>query len=277
MIQESRKVNLGHHLLESRNGLLWLDVLLSPRLLNEWVLSLAAISLGLTVICLFKKGPAQQQLLGCELTLWAWTILYFTFLILRVNFREPHYLLPIVPILIIVAAHPISQVVSRFKRAEVNPWMTRTASVVVVLVVCLLVPNALVRASTFRESLLTSRHVDGHLRFGRWLEANYQRSTRILYDHYSYVPPSFPNADTPPDIGGTIELLRVRDPQVVIVSKKIAARFSEISSARNYVRGASKFLKKNSYYEGMRHGKLGYALVRDFGDVQVYAKFGGQL
>ena len=71
------------------------------------ILGLAVVSLILAVSKVARRG--WQQLLEPECVLWVWTLYYLVFLVWRVRIRSHRALLPIVPFLLILAAHTAGQ------------------------------------------------------------------------------------------------------------------------------------------------------------------------
>ena len=58
----------------------------------------------------------------------------------------------------------------------------------------------------------------------------------------------------------------------MIVNNYNSGRVSDVGQAETYVRGEDHFMAKFEYYKMLIDGEAGYVLVRDFGDVQVYAR-----
>ena len=67
-------------------------------------------------------------------------------------------------------------------------------------------------------------------------------------------------------------MLETFEPGVVVVNNAISDKFSDTRQARRYGRGVSEFKRRQEYYEALRGGKVGYMLIRDFGEIQVYAR-----
>jgi hypothetical protein len=266
---ESLHSSFGHGF-EAENGKLqWFSILSSPELLDPFVLGLAAISLALMAYRVAKGGG--QRLLEPESVMWVWSLFYFVFLVWRVNIRTHRALLPIVPFLLIFAAHVVSQVIqcaaARLSRRLVVVLTIASLSVIVGLEL----PRSLGRIIEFRQVTSQREQTSDVVLAGHWLAEHYPPSTRILYDPFSYVPPSFADAQATP-WGGTLQILETFEPDVVIVNNYHSDRFSDVRQAATYARDESNFMAKYEYYEALRDGKAGYVHVRDFGDVQVYAR-----
>jgi len=268
-LSESLHSSFGHLFAAESGRLIWLRILSSPGLLDRFILGMAAVGLALTAHKVAKRG--LQGLLLPESVMWVWSLFYLIFLLWRVNVRTHRALLPIIPILLILAAHAASQVLryveSRLPR-RIAPLLTAAG---LLLIVGLELPESLHRALEFRQ--LTSRREQGSavLLAGQWLEAHYPRAARILYDPPSYVPPVFADAHATP-WGGTVQMLGALQPDVVIVNELSSDQFSDTRRAATYARDEALFIAKHEYYETLRDGTAGYELVRDFGTIQVYER-----
>jgi len=268
-LYESLHSSFGHMVAEGSNLLLWLNVLISPELLDGLVLGLAAISLILTLFTVVKSGP--WKLLEPVSILWIWVIYYLGFLFLRVNIRTFRTLLPIIPFLIILAAHGLTRLIG-FVTPRLSSKSVAVLSIASVLIIVgAESPKSLDQIVRFRQATSQREQTSTAVRAGRWLTEQYLPSMRVLYDQYSYVPPVFTEAFVTP-FGGTLELLKTVDPDIVIVSSEIADRFSNIEQATVYVRDENEFMAKHNYYDALRRQESGYVLVQDFGTVQVFAR-----
>jgi len=266
---EARHTAFGHWFKANGSALLWFHVLLSPQLLDTLILILASISLILTIYKASRKGW-RNLTLNPVFTMWAWVIFYLSILILRVNILWPHYLLPVIPCLIILSTQPISQVINYFT----NKLSRRMVAVLVVSILVIIggveLPKSLTRLYKYRQSMISREKTSVSVKAGKWIAKHYPPSTRILYDYYSYIPPSFVDAyDT---WGGTIEVLEDLKPNIVIINKSISNRFSDIHQAKRYAGGEEEFMEKHEYYKAMREERAGYTLIRDFGDIRMYVR-----
>jgi len=268
-LYESLHSSFGHGFAAENDRLIWLRILSSPELLDRFILGLAVVGLAWTVHKVAKRG--RQGLLLPESVMWVWSLFYLIFLLWRVNVRTHRALLPIVPFLLMLAAHAASQVLryvgSRLPR-RLAPALTVAG---LLIVVALELPESLHRTLEFRQ--LTSQREQGSeaLLAGQWLEAHYPHGARILYDPHSYVPPEFADAHATP-WGGTVQMLEALEPDVVVVNDLNSGQFSDVLRAATYARDEALFMAKHEYYETLRDGRAGYELVRDFGSVKVYAR-----
>ena len=270
-LYESLHASFGHGFRAQGDWREWLRILSSPELVAPFVLVLAIVSLALTAYGVVKEG--WQVLLQPEGVMWGWTLGYLGFLLWRVNVRTHRSMLPLVPFILILSTHSLQRMLS-YGAARVSrrllPLMTISALLIVLGVVFL---QSLDRLLEFRQE--TSHRVQSStaVEAGEWLEAHYPPSARVLYDPYSYVPPTFADAHVTP-WGGTPQLLETLRPDVVIVHSFHSDRFSDPGQAGAYAREETQFLARYDYYATLRNGKAGYTLLRDFGSVQVYGRRG---
>lgn len=271
MLYESLHFSFGHGFQAENDRLQWFGILSSPELLHPFLLSMAVVQLALTLCRLAKKG--WQALLHPEAIVWTWTLAYFALLLWRVNVRTHRALLPIVPFLVVLAAHGVSQLM----QCAAVRLSRRVASALAVagllLIVGLALPEPLDRILEFRRSTINWEQGSDAVLAGRWLMANYPPSTRVLYDPYGYVPPAFADAHVTP-WGGTPQLLEMLAPDLVIVHSYHSDRFSDVRMATAYARDEAEFMARHRYYAILRNGEAGFVLVRDFGQVQVFGRQG---
>jgi len=268
-LYQSLYSSFGQVFAETSSGLSWFNLLLSPQLLDIVIAGLAAISLVLTAYKVARGG--WQHLLVPEAVMWSWVIFYFGLLIWRINQRAHRTLLPIIPFLIIFSTHAVGWVLQYAVTRLSRRFTVGLAIILPLTIVGLELPKSLERIIEFRQMASQREQASTAVLAGHWLAEHYSPSSRILYDHYSYVPPLFSEAHVTP-FGGTLQLLEAVDPDIVIVSSEIADRFSDVGQATVYVRDENYFLAKRDYYEALHREEIGYVLVCDFGDVQVYAR-----
>jgi len=266
---ESLHSGFGHEFEEAHNGLLWFNVLVSPELLDPLILGLATLSLALTVGRVARRG--WRRLLEPESVMWVWVVFYFGFLVWRVSIRTHRALLPIIPFLLIAAAHAIGQVIE-YAAARLPRRLAVVLTIASVLVIVgFELPGSLGRSVEFRQTTSQREQTSKAVLAGYWLAEHYPPSARILYDPYSYVPPSFTDAQVTP-WGGTLQILETLKPDVVITNEYSSGLFSDIHRASTYARDEAYFVSKHEYYDALQEGKTGYKLIRDFDDVQIYAR-----
>ncbi|MBT6048350.1 MAG: phospholipid carrier-dependent glycosyltransferase [Candidatus Scalindua sp.] len=261
---QSKHMSFGHVVKVNSSGLEWISILSSSKLLGEFILSLVAISLVLTIYNVSRNG--WRQLLEPQYAIWAWVILYMGVLIFRVNTRSPQHLLPVLPFLIILSTLPVNRAINYAKRK-----LSRKHVIVLQIAILFIIGGIEISKSgisEYRKSTISHEQCAISVKVGQWLSNHYSASTRILYDQYSYIPPFFPDAYV--TMGGTIQMLETLKPYIVIVNEAISERFSDINLARVHVSGESEFKRRYEYYVALKNGKSGYILVRDFDEIQVY-------
>lgn len=260
----------GNYFREEESGLVWLQVLASPHLLDVVLLGLAAISLVLTARGLLKTGPTS--LLKAESILWLWVISYTSFLVLRVHYRPPHYLLPVVPLVIILTVHGLSRVIRYISSKPPQKLLGPVLSGIVLLGLGWLeLPKSLEHVASYRASTMAWAESHSAVKAGEWLAESYPPTTRILYDRWTYVPPSFADAYET-RAGGTLEMLDALQPDVIVVNRLQVDTFTDTNQAARFVRGEELFNNIRDFYTGLREESMGYVLARDFGAVQIYTR-----
>jgi hypothetical protein len=270
-LYESLHAAFGHSFQAQTSRWEWLSLLASPQLVHPAVLALAV--LGLALWALRMGGRGRQGLSEPQAVPWLWTLVYLGLLLLRVNTRTYRAMLPIIPFLLMLAGDGVEQLIkyaaTRLPR-RLAPLLT---AVTVLVLLGLVLPSSLRRALGFRQSVVNHAQRGDVVLAGNWLEANYAPATRVLYDPQCYVPPAFPDAQLTA-WGGTLQQLQELQPDVVMVNSYHTERFSDPGMAGAYAREEAQFMARYDYYQALRSGEAGYALVRDFGSIQVYARQG---
>ena len=117
MISQSRHVAFGH-VFRGEGGVQgWLGLLVSQDLLGVIFAAMAAVGLLYLFHDLATKEakhlPITQrwarQVIRPEVILWLWVFLYLSFLVMRVRMLEPRYLLPVLPVLLILSVQFLAQ------------------------------------------------------------------------------------------------------------------------------------------------------------------------
>jgi hypothetical protein len=134
-------------------------------------------------------------------------------------------------------------------------------------------PKSFKQIVEYRNYRLNLEQSDSRVKVGQWLQENYLFTTRIIYDRYVYIPPSFFDVHATPWRGEEIFLmLKEFNPDLILVEQGMLKDFSDKSLANEYAGGKIEFLEKYDYYEKLTDEHLGYNLLRDFGTIKIYAK-----
>ena len=265
---ESRHTAVGHTFREMPNKLMWITSLTSPLLIGKFLFYLVIIRLGISIVQLFRKG--WKRLWTPEFVVWGWIFLYLSFLVFRVNMVRHHYLLPVLPFLILLSVLPIKQGME-FAIKSIPRKLGIVLAVILVLTACgiALFPS-FQRLVDFRRERMARGQTSSEVEAGRWLEAHYRPTTRILYDRYSYVPPKF--QDVEGTFLATAQTVEEFQPDIIVTNKHGQWPFEDIEMAGLYVLGEGLYKQRYAYYQSLRDGSAGYRLLKDWGDVQIYCK-----
>lgn len=265
IVRESRDKGIGLSLAADTNGLLWFDVLLSPHIINPFVMTLIVLSFTLVIWAFVKKG--WKAIFTPTFILWFWVAFYLTYLILRVNYRPPHYLLPIVPFLCILAAVPFGMV-SKFFSNHLQGWRYyATTAFVVLMVASFQAPILFNHVTNFRTAQLQREKNHPMVKAGNWIQENYPLSTRILYGLYTYVPTRFTSTA---GSDRTLKKMLEFDPDIVVVNVHEMSTYEDATKAEQFVLGANIFLERYDYYKTLKNPSGDYKLVYDSPKVYIY-------
>ena len=272
IVAESGHVAFGHILREEGGVVGWMGLLGSDELLGIPLAVLAGFGFLLVLHETVKIAPrswrnAAAQLTKPEVILWFWVLLYLTFLVLRVRMLAPRFLLPVLPVLIVLAMMSIWRMAQMVRAGH----HFRRATLTLFFLGLLGAAEATRKISLmvdYRAAVRDRVANSSAVRAGAWLEQTFDTASRIFADKYSYVPPAF--QDYHRTGGGTIADLRAFHPDVVIVTNEISQRFLDPANADNYRHGAERYLEHVEYYRHLRNGSLGFRPAADFGGVQIF-------
>lgn len=269
ILTELDHTSFGHQFAAQGSAWTWLGILTSTDVLPGLLAVLLVVGLALALSGPFRRGWSVAT--GVPFLFAAWTIFFIAFLMGRISLREPRYFLPVLPMLVLLAVFPLGELVSSAKRRwRGSAARLGVAAGLAAVVLAVSVPPALGQAMEFRQQRLQREATSVAVAAGQWLSANYPPDTRILYDAYSYVPPSFENVHQ--TWGGTLELLSTLEPEVVVIHKGIAARFGDLARAGEYFLGPEKFRIRHEYYDLFARGNSGYDLIRDLDKIRIYQR-----
>lgn len=268
IIRESKHVAFGHIFKGSNNWFEWFEIIFSPSLLGFVCGSL----LLFTLITFFQNvwTNKEKELLTPKGLLLLWVVSFMSFALLRVNYRTDRYLFIILPFLFMLSAMSIVDGLAYLKKNYSKKIYYYFSLCVVVLIGGRELINGFTRQADLITTI-TSREIDNPvIEAGLWMESYYPRSTRILYDKYSYIPPKFTHIRGSYGIN-EIDLAN-SNPKVVVVNKSIRDRYLYAELASAYSEGESEYLAIHNFYLLLEQQKLGFRLVKVFGNVQIFEK-----
>jgi 4-amino-4-deoxy-L-arabinose transferase-like glycosyltransferase len=269
ILAESEHTAFGHIFRSDASWGQWVLSLASGEVLARSVLGLALVGVAWRFAAGRKPGSAVRRQVSALIL--GWAVFFGLFLMVRVNLVEARYFLPVVPIIAVFAADGLVRVAERARTLLKSRLATQGAFTGVIGLTCLIVVGeARGGVSALREAALYKVEASLSVKVGAWLEQRYPASTTVLYDSYSYVPPSFRDATL--TWGGTKEILRTVDPDVIVVNEHIASRFTDERRASRYFKGEAEFRERQAYYKELAAGELAYVLAQDFKQLQVYER-----
>lgn len=218
-----------------------------------YALPIMAATCGAWVLVDLVRGRSRS---GTDIVLLAWTILYGVILVLPAHLVESHYLLPVIPPLIMLAARCLGDALQLLAVRAHGLGRSAAPAMVGALALGLLLPWV-PRFSADRRRELTRERNSNALRVGEWLACRVPPTARIAYDHISYVPAAFERASA--TWAGSLAWLREIDPDVVIVNHLT----SDLSRAN---------VEAGDYYRCVEGGACGFNLVHTRGEIAVYAR-----
>ena len=266
---ERRHLAFGHGFRASSEAVEWFDLLASDRIMTSagFALLFAGLSIWWFSSIRRQEGGILARFDGSSVVLF-WIVLYFFYLFFQVNMRQPRFLLPIVPFLVIFAAYGAIRLLSSdFRFLPLNLVIK---GVVIVLILLSLGPRIVEGYEFFK--IRAGKMQDNPVIAAReWLEANYPPETGIVYDSYSYIPPQFETILR--SWGQTEALVADVDPDIIVVNRTISKRFIDPNRATDYVDGPEAYLAIHEFYARLEAEEFPcFHLTKDFGAVRIYER-----
>lgn len=243
----------------------WLDVMISPYLVDELIMLLALLSLVIFSWRVIRRGWAR--ILSPEGIIWLWITAYYSVLILFINWKIPRILLPITPFIIILASSSLSRIID-FLLKNLDKWIAISLTIILLATVFHVEKPRFDAVIEHHEYMEERAKESGSFKVGGWLVQQYPPDTRILYDARSYVPPYFTAVSRTYE--GSLELLKKVNPDVVVIDLERAEIFHDLNNSGNFTEGESEFIKIFDYYKSLQEGSVNYTLVKEFEGIRVY-------
>ena len=246
----------------------WLEILSSTSLIGK----LNSIILAFALISFFVKTWKTKggEFRSHKGLLWTWVLYYFAIPFFAVNVREDRYLLVIIPFIFILLASFLADILDYARRK----FSGKFASYFVVGVLVVISAVEMWGGFTRQFDLIatrTAREINNPvIEAGEWLERNYESSTRIVYDRYSYIPPKFTRVWGTFNMDAT--LIEGFRPRVIVINSAIRDIYRDPSAASGYVEGPERYMEMYEFYDAMEQQKHGFVLVAEFGPVTIYER-----
>lgn len=240
----------------------WFPVLFGPNFLGYGVLLTIFIGLVGAIKRSFHSRFKIKDA-SSELFLTAWVLFYGGYVFLNVNVVAERYMLPTLPVLTLFAGVTIDRIsVSKEIGAALK-------GLIIGGVLILTLPNLSKARDVISEQL--SREDSPRITAGIWMQENLPLGVRIASDLYTYVPPRFVRHYHSSYLS-TQDILSYK-PDCIVSSSEISSRFQDESLSERFAEGAAAYAAHHAFYKGLREGTLrGYRLIKDFGEVQIYAR-----
>lgn len=269
MMFDAKIVGFGQFFAAGGHPTDWFAVAASTQVIGPVLSVLAALSLAAFAVRVVRERSAALR--SPEMVLWTWILVVLIVLMLRVVIRLDRYLLPIVPALIILAVAFVAGALARLSRRRL-----RVPQVAVCLAIAMwagweVKAGALQRQRALIHERQTRQDASETVAVGLRLPAHADPTAKVLYDYYSYVPPTYRAAKA--SWGMTLAEVEEFDPDVIVVTDKIRGRFRSIDDAQRFWNAAA-FMEIYRFYQALEEGRLGFELVESAGPARIYRRIG---
>lgn len=257
----------GHWLEADLGWTGWGRILISREAISYEIFFLAT---GLIIYYLMKGIKSRFQISPEVLILLIWVFIYFSTLAFYINEGFSHYLLPVIPVFILLAA---------LAAERLSQSISKIFSVIPLQIIRPLLFIALFAFSSIKQLKdiyerrtysLSKETTSDSIKTGNWLIENISPDSKILYERYAYIPVCFSNCNS--SWGLTQNLLSEYLPDVIITNSTVHQLYLHPGNADKYLTGKGAFMEKNDFYRELFQEKLPYKLVKEFGNFRVYAK-----
>jgi hypothetical protein len=229
----------------------WFRVLVGPYVLSRLLFIFVVAG---AVAAVWRLRDSSQLMF--EKVCLAWVLLFSAVVVAGARQRPAYYLLPILPALLVLAVTG-GRAVLAWAAARV-PMSARLAGGLLAVAVVFELSHDAGRTLRMRREVLTEMETSAAVQVGGMLQCRVVPAATILFDYFSYVPPTFPHAE--PTWGATLALLQRLTPDVVITTQRI----------ENLYRSGDQYI----YYQSLKRDRTPYRLAATRGDVRVYVRRG---
>ncbi len=268
LIAGSEHLTFGHWFRDEADHFSWTGLLAGKELLSYLLITLAALAVIWLKVNKPDKAFAARN--GVIILLYCFCGLYLGYLWWRIQAGFPHYLLLILPPVLILASFTVEQLIVLIRKKLFPQFAPETAFVIILALIVIEIPVHFNAMLTYRTTKIKANKEGDIIKTGAWLKSNFDEYTSILHDHYSYIPPEFRFAY--PTWGGTLQDIKDLDPDVIIMNREIAKKYSNSRRADLFINGPKLYLQKRAYYHALDQQKIPYKEKVSFGAYHVYRK-----
>jgi 4-amino-4-deoxy-L-arabinose transferase-like glycosyltransferase len=248
----------GHWFYDNSGLLGWLNLLFSIDVVPWWFWTLSLVGIIWSLLD-SKKQPWYHIILV------SWMIVFMLTIGLGVSSKFAHYLIPVIPFVLLYAVQGFSLIL---KKAFKNEWESRVHITVILVVLLIGIPklygDAYQKVEAYEQS--------DELAAGKWLQNYTSAETMLLCDKYVYVP-ALAHLKHVSVWGLMPEHITEFNPDFVITHSRIYEHYLDQSRAKDYIEGEELYLTRNELYQSFLNGEyMGYELVKDFNTIKVYGK-----
>jgi len=243
------------------------------------LLSLVGIILSLYLVrYIFKSKEVKMRTIPL-----AWAVFYFLLLFFTSGRTSVHYMLPVIPFLLIFASGLFYTVNKNLKVPSLVSKKALTAGIILIV----LISTSIFASSIVLPYTLQSNH-DTRYAAAKWMENNVPRNATIFYDVDIYIPEKYQNAvlnDYEPPVTTEIynntysdydqlvitadwqwfytpplEFVNKSKPEYIFVSSGMYQRCLNNSNTPHLA----------EFYERLFNGSLNYTKIKEFSSIDIY-------
>lgn len=257
----------GHWFRDDSGFIGWIKILVDNEVVPVYWSLLACVG----ILLVFYHFIKNRDTLSIKLIIpFAWIVMFCFVVVFRVKSHFAHYLIPIIPFVLIYAALGIEAIVEKIKAIKAIPlFISNRLSALVTGVICVL---GLLNAITYSNQRVEHFTNSAELKAGEWLKKNVHERAFITADKYTYIPKK-ENLNYRHYWGLSLEVIENDNPDYLVINKHTYSWFMNAADVDTYLHGRELFLERNKLYHDLENdANVEFKLVADFDEVKVYKK-----
>ena len=261
VVQENAIMTFGHTIQSDQTGWAWFALIFDVMgYLNGLVL------VGVVGVVLMRKmdGVSTRQII-----LLLWGVILMLYLVVEVRVFYPRHLLPILPVLLLVAS---------LAYKTIAEWCVhRVGGAQWLFLVPIVVFGSIQPAGTSWAMFGGKKgraQESSELVAGSWVGEAFAEDTTILFDAYAYVPGKFKQSRVIIP-AHTFSIVNHFEPDIIVLRDSQFNRFKDLSQADRSRVGRKTFYDIHYFYRFIKEGLIpDYELAKRFDGVAVYQRVG---
>lgn len=250
---------VGHNFVQEGGLINWLRVMLGNEVFGASLLILFLFSI-VFISLNFSKLRCELKLTFLLLALWQF--LFAMSIIFRVKSMWEHYLLPMVPVLILFISILFTQIF-RIK--------SKAIKYALLLIILGVVTERSIIATNYCLERKNDEATSNSVKAGKWLQKNADYNSFISANNYCYVPNVFNNVVF--NWGTNLEDLYNPQIDYILTHTSVIDDYADKLVADKFVYGKDTYLKRHQMRKLLlENNNIRFKLVKDVGEIKIFKR-----